>query len=192
MHYDWSAGHFWKVSHWPTRPGHNRNVIVCMSMPFGRYSRYSSPSRWCLTHVHHLVPIPWSPMQAIQIQMMPLTMIASWSLWAGLISSWVLQVPILFSTSAQISIYELNNKLAASPWVQPFLKVPVHFKSLDCEWRECRRKNVHRRNVHKRENLHICCLKKDLYFTKEAATSDHLTEAVWSEVFEISFYKDLL
>ena len=32
MHYDWSAGHFWKVSHWPTRPGHNRNVIVCMSM----------------------------------------------------------------------------------------------------------------------------------------------------------------
>ena len=32
VHYDWSAGHFWKVSHWPTRPGHNRNVIVCMSM----------------------------------------------------------------------------------------------------------------------------------------------------------------
>ena len=101
--------------------------------------------------------IPSSPMQAIQIQMMPSTMIASWSLWAGLISSWVLQVPIFFNGRNQdLTVEQANNKPAAS-WVKTFLKVPVHFESLD----EC--EDVEEMSLH-----------------------DHLTEAEWSEVFEIS------
>lgn len=186
MHYDWSAGHFWKVSHWPTRPGHNRNVIVCMSMQqiliaislvFNSCSSSRSNSFKSDTGNPN-------PDDAIDYDRELITV------------GWV---DILLGFAGADSFFKVGTNQDLTVEQQtcggvtlgpafPESATAFHKLGLRREWRECRRRNVHKRNVHKRKSLHICCLQKDLYFRKEVATSDHLTEAVWSEVFKISFY----